>query len=248
MKTSAIGHLVHASASVCLHEAPQDVGTAYDSVSPSFLAFRLGRGFAQRACAARRSASLRSSGLTFRHRAAPRPTAVRRIGEGESFRLAMSSSSVAKSSRTSGGRPVWRMIRRNRAVRLEPRTRASSTVRSPPDCAGVFSLAMRVLVVIEGVDTPYHCRGRFVMSADSITSFVRRTGTAVLAVLLCLPAVAFAQSPRDGTSGDRACADLRKKPDERVRTTTRGTALRIASIPRRKQCRQSRAWRQPRQT
>ena len=33
------------------------------------------------------------------------------------------------------------------------------------------------------------------MSADSIISFVRRTGTAVLAVLLCLPAVAFAQSP-----------------------------------------------------
>jgi type IV secretory pathway VirB2 component (pilin)/type IV secretory pathway TrbD component len=43
------------------------------------------------------------------------------------------------------------------------------------------------------------------MSADSITSFVRRTGTAVLAVLLCLPAVAFAQSP-----WERAASNLER--------------------------------------
>lgn len=35
------------------------------------------RSFVHRACAARRSTALRSSGLTLRHRAAPRPTAVR---------------------------------------------------------------------------------------------------------------------------------------------------------------------------
>ena len=64
------------------------------------------RRLAHRAWAARRSASLRSSGPTFRHRAAPRPTACRFIGEGESFRLAMSSISSARSSRTSGGRPA----------------------------------------------------------------------------------------------------------------------------------------------
>ena len=43
------------------------------------------------------------------------------------------------------------------------------------------------------------------MSADSIISFVRRTGTAVLAVLLCLPAVAFAQSP-----WERAASNLER--------------------------------------
>ena len=67
---------------------------------------RDGRCLAQRACAAFRSALLRSSGLTCRQRAAPRLSAVRRIGSGESFRLAMSRSSIARSRSTSGGRPV----------------------------------------------------------------------------------------------------------------------------------------------
>jgi hypothetical protein len=89
---------------------------------------RHGRGFAQRARAAFRSALLRSSGPTFRQRAAPRPTAVRRIGSGESFRLAMSSSSIAKSSSASGGSPVCRIMRRSLAVRRAPRTRARSAV------------------------------------------------------------------------------------------------------------------------
>ena len=43
------------------------------------------------------------------------------------------------------------------------------------------------------------------MSADSIFPLVRRTGTAVLAVLLCLPAVAFAQSP-----WERAASNLER--------------------------------------
>jgi hypothetical protein len=60
----------------------------------------------QRACAAFRSALLRSSGLTLRHRAEPRLTAVLRSGSGASFRLAMSKSSIARSRRTSGGRRV----------------------------------------------------------------------------------------------------------------------------------------------
>ena len=42
------------------------------------------------------------------------------------------------------------------------------------------------------------------MSADSIVSLVRRTGTAVLAVWLCLPAVAFAQSPWERAANNLA--------------------------------------------
>jgi hypothetical protein len=67
---------------------------------------REGRDLPQRACAALRSALLRSSGLTLRQRAEPRLTAVRRSGSGASFRLAMSRSSMARSRRTSGGRRV----------------------------------------------------------------------------------------------------------------------------------------------
>jgi type IV secretory pathway VirB2 component (pilin) len=43
------------------------------------------------------------------------------------------------------------------------------------------------------------------MSADSIISFVRRTGSVVLALFLCLPAVAFAQSP-----WERAASNLER--------------------------------------
>ena len=43
------------------------------------------------------------------------------------------------------------------------------------------------------------------MSADSIFPLVRRTGTAVLALLLCLPAIAFAQSP-----WERAASNLER--------------------------------------
>jgi hypothetical protein len=107
-----------------------------------------GRGFAQRACAARRSASLRSFGLTLRHRAAPSPSAVRRIGEGESFLLAMSSSSIATSSKISGGSPVSRITRRRRAVRRLPSSRANSVVSGIPG-VGRFLLAMRVLVWLQ---------------------------------------------------------------------------------------------------
>ena len=42
------------------------------------------------------------------------------------------------------------------------------------------------------------------MSADSIVPLVRRTGTAVLAVWLCLPAVAFAQSPWERAANNLA--------------------------------------------
>ena len=53
--------------------------TILECYSSSGLLFlpRPRRSFVHRACAARRSTSLRSSGLTLRHRAAPRPTAVR---------------------------------------------------------------------------------------------------------------------------------------------------------------------------
>jgi hypothetical protein len=104
-----------------------------------------GRGFPQRACAARRSASLRSFGLTLRHRAVPRPNAVRRIGGGESFRLATSSSSIATSSKISGGSPVSRITRRRRADRRLPSSRANSVVSGIPS-VGRFLLAMRALV------------------------------------------------------------------------------------------------------
>jgi hypothetical protein len=40
---------------------------------------------AQRACTARRNIRLLSSGLTLRDRAAPKPTAVRRMGEATAF-------------------------------------------------------------------------------------------------------------------------------------------------------------------
>ena len=43
------------------------------------------------------------------------------------------------------------------------------------------------------------------MAADSIVPLVRRMGTAVLAVWLCLPAVAFAQSP-----WERAASNLER--------------------------------------
>jgi type IV secretory pathway VirB2 component (pilin) len=42
------------------------------------------------------------------------------------------------------------------------------------------------------------------MSADSIVPLVRRTGTAVLAVWLCLAAVAFAQSPWERAANNLA--------------------------------------------
>ena len=42
------------------------------------------------------------------------------------------------------------------------------------------------------------------MSADSIVPLVRRRGTAVLAVWLCLPAVAFAQSPWERAANNLA--------------------------------------------
>ena len=42
------------------------------------------------------------------------------------------------------------------------------------------------------------------MSADSIVPLVRHTGTAVLAVWLCLPAMAFAQSPWERAANNLA--------------------------------------------
>ena len=42
------------------------------------------------------------------------------------------------------------------------------------------------------------------MSADSIVPLVRRAGTAVLAMWLCLPAVAFAQSPWERAANNLA--------------------------------------------
>ena len=84
------------------------------------------RCFAQRAWAARRSASLRCSGLTLRQRAAPSPTACLLTGEGASFRLAISSISSARSISTSGGRPLWRTMRRRVIVRRTPRQAANS--------------------------------------------------------------------------------------------------------------------------
>jgi type IV secretory pathway VirB2 component (pilin) len=42
------------------------------------------------------------------------------------------------------------------------------------------------------------------MSSNSIVPLVRRTGTAVLTVWLCLPAVAFAQSPWERAANNLA--------------------------------------------
>src|SRR5215813_5734800 len=104
------------------------------------------RCFAQRACTAFRSSSLRSSALTLRHRAAPKPTAVRVIGGGESLRLAMSSSSIARSIRTSAGSPVYLTIDFNRFARRTPiaLARSEGTARAGLFLAGLF---IRTLVL-----------------------------------------------------------------------------------------------------
>jgi hypothetical protein len=101
---------------------------------------------AQRAFAARLRALLRSSGLTFRHRAAPSPTAVLFMGSSDSFRLAMSRISSARSSNTSGGRPLWRMMRRSRIVRRTPSSRENVGVRSVFGSELIFDVDMRMLV------------------------------------------------------------------------------------------------------
>jgi hypothetical protein len=109
----------------------------------------LRRGLAHRAWAALRNASLRSSGPMLRQRAAPRPTACRFIGDGESFRLARSSISKARSRRTSGGSPVCRMIRRSVIVRLTPRYAASSDETCPLAEGLSFAVDMRMLVLVD---------------------------------------------------------------------------------------------------
>jgi hypothetical protein len=87
------------------------------------------RCLAQRACTARLKSRLLSSALTLRHRAAPRPTAVRRIGGGASFLLEISRRSRARSNNGSAARPVWRMTVRSRLARRTPSPRTSSAVK-----------------------------------------------------------------------------------------------------------------------
>ena len=113
--------------------------------------FWVRRCFAHRACAARRSVSLRSSGLTLRHRAAPKPTACRFIGGGESFRLATSSISSARSTKTSGGSPLCFMIRRSVIVRLTPSAVARSVGIGVCIAGLVLGVDMRLLVLVEGL-------------------------------------------------------------------------------------------------
>src|SRR5262245_59357171 len=66
--------------------------------------------------------------------------AVRVIGGGESLRLAMSSSSIAKSIRTSAGSPVYLTIDLSRVARRTPSTlaRSGATVRAGLFLAGLF--------------------------------------------------------------------------------------------------------------
>ena len=101
--------------------------------------------FAHRAWTTRRSTSLRSSGLTFRHLAAPNPTAVRRSGGGDSLRLARSSISIARSKSASGGKPVRRTTARSRALRLEPIARESAGVSEWAElCCALVDIRMLV--------------------------------------------------------------------------------------------------------
>ena len=88
------------------------------------------RTLSQRACTARRIALLRSSGLTLRQRAAPKPTAWRCTGSTAIRRLVMSRISRARSSSASGGRFVCFMIRRRRIERRTPSMRMNSLLRS----------------------------------------------------------------------------------------------------------------------
>lgn len=108
------------------------------------------RCLAQRAWAALLNVSLRTSGLTLRQRAAPSPTACRLMGEGESFRLAMSSISNARSISTSGGRPLCRMMRRSVKLRRTPRHAASSDGIRACITDRFFAVDMRLLAMLKG--------------------------------------------------------------------------------------------------
>jgi type IV secretory pathway VirB2 component (pilin) len=48
-------------------------------------------------------------------------------------------------------------------------------------------------------------RGRFIMSGDSVVTFVRRASVTLVVSLLCLPTIAFAQSP-----WERAASNLER--------------------------------------
>ena len=143
----------------------QDIARCNHSSSSPLRDESFGLRLAHRACAARLSISLRSSGLTFRHLAAPKPTACLLIGDGESFRLAISRISSARSSRTSGGKPLCFMMRRSVIVRRTPIAFANSAGITENFGAFTFGVDMRMLVrFYQYRSTKY--RGRFPCPAN----------------------------------------------------------------------------------
>src|SRR4051812_30847201 len=156
------------------------------------------RCFAHRAWTTRRNISLRSSGLILRHRAAPKPTAVRVIGGGESLRLAMSSSSIAKSIRVSAGSPVCLTIDFSRFARRTPRAVARSEAMVG---AGVFLAGFFIRTLVASASfTP--CRVEVHMSGRLGPRY-RPILLSVAAILLA-PSLALAQSPWERAASNLA--------------------------------------------
>src|SRR5439155_26159256 len=119
-----------------------------------------------------------------------------------SFLLAISSSSIARSSRGSAVIPLLRITALSRALRRAPSARASDGARLCSVPRATDSFAIQTLVSYHSPSEEW--RRRHPMTGKSMRRSLPRIGLALLAVLFMLPAAAHAQAPWERAANNLA--------------------------------------------